>query len=271
MKRNQTIVIKVGTSSVTHEDGTINNDVIKEISDATTILKNHGHKVILVSSGAIGAGLSQLGYKEKPTELSLKQAIAALGQTQLIQTYRQYYSLNNQHCAQVLITNDVVAHPVKRENVKRTIKTLLELDIIPIVNENDTVSTVEIESAVFSDNDTLSSIVSILIDADMLIVFSDVDGLYKMKDGKLTNEIFTRVTNLSSVKEHISQKSSTLGRGGMTSKIKAINNATVAGIDVVLANINTINQLSEIINYQTSGTFFKGGVKSDDKYDRKTS
>ena len=132
MKEQKTIVIKIGTSSLTYSDGTLNKDIIKDICEATTILKQQGHKLILVSSGAIGAGLSQLGCREKPQELSLKQAIAAVGQTILMQTYQEYYAMQNQICAQILLTNDIIAHPVKRENVKQTIQKLHELDVFQL-------------------------------------------------------------------------------------------------------------------------------------------
>ena len=271
MHNEKNIVIKIGTSSLTYDDGTLNKDIIKDICEATTILKQRGHKIILVSSGAIGAGLSQLGCHEKPQELSLKQAIAAVGQTILMQTYQEYYAMQNQLCAQILLTNDIIAHPVKRDNVRQTIHKLHELNVIPIVNENDSVSTVEIESTVFSDNDTLSAIVSILVDADMLLLFSDVDGLYKKKNGVLTKEILTYVSDLSDVNQHVSSQSSALGRGGMRMKIKAIDLATKEGIDVVLSNITTVKNLDQIISEKTIGTFFKGGVKDDNKKNWTTS
>lgn len=258
MKTN-TIVIKIGTSSITNEEGTLNNKAIKTICEAASKLKQRGHRVILVSSGAIGAGLSLLQKTKKPTDLPLKQAIAAIGQAQLIQTYQTYFQTYNQLCAQVLLTNDVLLDKDKQRNVTQTLHTLHALEVIPIINENDTVSTDEIDNIVFSDNDTLSAIVSILVNADTLVLFSDIDGLYEKQDNQLTDNIIKFVDNIDSVKQHVSSEKSTLGRGGMASKLLAIEKATQNGIDVILANINNISNIENTIQSHTSGTFFKGG------------
>lgn len=258
----KTIIIKVGTSSITNIDGTLKTEVIDSICKASFLLKEKGHRIILVSSGAIGAGMSLLKRTASPKDLPLKQAIAAIGQAHLMESYHKAFKEYDQLCAQVLLTNDILSVPSKQRNVSQTLHTLHALEVIPIINENDTVSIAEIGNVIFSDNDTLSAIVSILVDADLLLVFSNIDGLHELKDNELTNQIIKQVDDISAIKKHISTQKSQLGRGGMTSKLDAISEATNKGIDVILTNINTINDIENIIQNHTHGTFFKGGVKN---------
>ncbi len=175
LKDKKKIVVKVGTSSLTFKNGRLNFLRIEELAKTLSQLRKYEKDVILVTSGAIAVGAGRLGLKEKPKELALKQALAAIGQAELMKIYQKFFSEYGQNVAQVLLTKDVVTLPVRNENARKTINKLLELDIIPIINENDTISTYEI---VFGDNDTLSAIVASLVQADLLIRFSDIDGLY---------------------------------------------------------------------------------------------
>lgn len=258
-KNYERIVLKVGTSSLTYPDGSLNEGQIESICHETTNLQNQGKKVIIVTSGAIGAGMGKLGLQEKPERLEMKQALAAIGQANLIQIYQEYFSKENQLCAQVLLTKDVVTDELQRKNVIRTFQTLLDLGVIPIVNENDTVSTDEIEGVKFSDNDHLSAVVSSLTSADFFIIFSDIFGLQKKINGKLTGEIIEYVHQIDeSVYQHVIDAKSKLGTGGMVTKLKSIELAVREGIDTVLCHYSMIHQLSEMIQGKNVGTFFKG-------------
>lgn len=261
MKNKQTIVIKIGTSSLTKEDGKVKEEVIQQICKITTALQKDDKNVIIVSSGAIGAGLNQLQITSRDNDLSIKQAAAAVGQAALMQIYETYFKSYDQICAQILLTNDVITNAVKRENVVRTIQTLHSLNVIPIVNENDSVSIAEIDDIAFSDNDTLSAIVSTLVNAQLLVIFSDVDGLYYKKDGKLTKEVIPYIDKISKqIVSNVSSEKSELGRGGMATKLKAIKTASKQGVDVILTNISTFEQLPVFIDSKNIGTFFKGAV-----------
>lgn len=256
--KNKTIVIKVGTSSITKKDGTIDLSTIEHICDATTLLKQQGYQVILVSSGAIGAGMSLLAETKQPCSLSKKQAIAAVGQAKLIQTYQTCYNRHNQLCAQILLTNDVLSSETKKHNVMQTFKTLHRMDVIPIVNENDSVSTDEIDHIVFSDNDALSAIVAILVEAELLVLFSDVEGVYKKVDNQLSTDIIHYVDDLETIRQHVSSIKSDLGRGGMHSKLAAIESVLPHQIDVLLTHISSMQELDQIVQNKHVGTFFKG-------------
>lgn len=258
----KTIVIKVGTSSITKEDGTLCQEVIHSICKAAYSLKEKGHRIILVSSGAIGAGMSLLNRTTSPKDLPLKQALASVGQAKLMETYHKSFEQFNQLTAQILLTNDILSIPSKQRNVSQTLHTLHALEVIPIINENDSVSIAEIGNVIFSDNDSLSAIVSILVDADVLIIFSNVDGLYEIQKGKLTNNIIQSVDDISTIRNNVSSIKSNLGRGGMTSKLDAIEEVTKKGIDAIIANINKIEHIDSIINKHSYGTYFKGGVKN---------
>jgi len=235
MNHIQRIVVKIGTSSLTYPSGALNLRQIEQLSSVTTNLRLSGKQVIIVSSGAIGAGMSMLGLKEKPIELEMKQACAAVGQAHLIQTYQRYFSYNHQLCAQMLLTKDVVTDEIKKKNVIQTFEKLLALGVIPIVNENDTVSTDEIEGIKFSDNDNLSAVVSVLTTADLFIILSDVEGLYKKVNQELTSEVIDYVDHMDeSIYQHIGQEKSSLGTGGMASKLKSVESSVNAGIDTVI-------------------------------------
>jgi len=254
------IVIKVGTSSLTHENGKINLQKMENIARMLTDLTNAGKEVVLVSSGAIGAGAQRLGLVKRPDKLEMKQATAAVGQAVLMQIYQKFFGEYNQSIAQVLLTKDVVDDDIKRTNAKNTFCTLLELGVIPIVNENDCISTAQIDGFRFGDNDTLSAIVAKLIEGDLLIMLTDIDGLYTEDprgnpDAKLIHmvegideDIMCRAGN---------EAGSKFGTGGMTTKIVAAQIATCAGINTIVANGDKMDNVYDILEGKDIGTWFK--------------
>ena len=172
------IVVKVGTSTLTYENGKLNLRRTEELCKVLSDLHNSGLEVVLVSSGAVGVGMGKLGIKERPTETEKKQAIAAVGQCELMFMYDKLFGEYNCMVAQVLLTADVTASENSKRNVENTFRELLNMDIIPVVNENDTVSIDELDGPHFGDNDTLSAVVAKLVGADLLIILTDIDGLY---------------------------------------------------------------------------------------------
>ena len=186
------VVIKIGTSTLTHPTGLLNIRLVEKICKAISDLKNAGHEVILVSSGAIGMGVAKLGFSEKPDDVSSKQAAAAVGQCELMYVYDKLFGEYNHIVAQLLITGDDIENPVRHEKFKNTLSRLLELRAIPIINENDTVSTEEI---VIGDNDTLGAIVAKSVNADLLLVISDIDGVYTSDPRVDKNAVLLREVN----------------------------------------------------------------------------
>jgi glutamate 5-kinase len=220
-----------------------------------TDIHNSGKDVVLVSSGAVGVGMKALGLPRKPRSLTMKQACAAVGQGRLIAVYQKFFSEYNQGSAQVLLTKETMLHDVRRMNAKNTFDNLFDLDMIPVVNENDTVSTEEIE---FGDNDTLSAVVAAVVGADLLILLSDIDGLYTDDPGQNPD------AQLIPVVEYIDEKiesmgkgaGSAVGTGGMATKIAAANIVTDAGADMIIANAKDLNNLSRIFQGEEVGTLF---------------
>ncbi|HHV01086.1 MAG TPA: glutamate 5-kinase [Defluviitoga tunisiensis] len=224
------IVIKVGSSSLSNENG-IDEDKIRNIVEQVSTLKKVGKDIVIVSSGAIAAGMAELGYKKKPSLLIEKQACAAIGQGLLISTYNKHFNENNLKCAQILITGEDFANRRRYLNAYNTINQLLKFNIIPIINENDTTATLEIK---FGDNDVLSAQVASLIEADLLIILSDVSGLLKNLNDpnsiiRVVEEVNLEIENLAN------GKAGKLGTGGMNSKIKAAKISLSAGIPMVIA------------------------------------
>lgn len=253
------VVIKIGSSSLMHQE-TGRLDLIKlevlvrEVAD----LRNRGIEVVLVSSGAIAVGRGALGIEKKPDRLSQKQACAAIGQARLMMIYQKLFAEYNQVAAQILMTKNTMVNDLNRRNARNTFHELLELGAIPIVNENDTISTYEIE---FGDNDTLSSVVAALIDADLLILLSDIDGLYT--DDPRTNPDARFIDVVEELDENLMQMGkgttgSSVGTGGMATKIQAAHIATSAGADMVIANGEDFHILHRIMDGRPIGTFFKG-------------
>lgn len=254
--KTDTIVVKVGTSTLTYGGGGINIRRVEKLVKVLSDIKNSGKNVVLVSSGAIGVGMGKLGMKKRPDCTRDKQALAAIGQCELMNYYSRLFGDYNHNVAQILLTKDVVSDPVRNENAKNTFERLLQLGIIPIVNENDTVSTEQIE---FGDNDTLSATVSCLAGADLLIILSDIEGLYdsdphKNPDAKLI-EVVEKIDE--SIEALAGGAGSNLGTGGMITKIHAASIATNAGIDMIIASGSEPDILYDIIDGKQVGTLFK--------------
>lgn len=257
------IVVKIGTSSLTHPQGGMNLRKIERLAFVLSDLQRSGKEVILVSSGAIGFGMGRLGLNERPKTLAETQAVAAVGQGRLMQVYENFFSTYNQPIAQILLTKDVMDHPIKSENAKRTFQTLMSMGAIPIVNENDTISTEEIEESRFGDNDTLSAIVAGLLSADVLVILSDIAGLYdqdprKNSDAKLIEEV---VEITPEIQEIAGGPGSSQGTGGMATKVIAARLARKNGIETIISSGENIDQLFEILDGKSIGTWFHGGGK----------
>ena len=229
------IVIKVGTSTIAHKTGLLNIKRVEHMCKVISDLKNAGHEIVLVSSGAIGMGLGKLGITKRPNSISTLQAAAAIGQCELMYVYDKLFSEYNHTVAQILMTGAFVAIDDYGKNLNNTLFRLLELGVIPIVNENDTVTTDEI---VIGDNDTLGAIIAEQVRADMLILLSDIDGLYTANP--LTDPNAVRLEVIEEITDEIEAlagaEGSHLGTGGMITKIKAARIATASGIDMVIAN-----------------------------------
>lgn len=251
------IVIKVGTSTLAHKTGRMNIFLVEELCKVISDLKNIGHEVILVSSGAIGMGMGKLNLKGRPSDIPTKQACAAVGQCELMYTYDRLFSNYNHTTAQVLITGSDLKSEERHQNFENTLARLLELGALPIINENDTVATEEI---VIGDNDTLGAIVSVSVKADLLVLLSDIDGLYtadprKDKNARLLSRVEEMTPEIMALGEG---KGSELGTGGMKTKLHAAQIAIEAGIDMVIANGAEPMHLYEIIKGESVGTRFVG-------------
>ena len=253
------IVVKVGTSTLTYANGQINLGRIEKSTRVLADIVNSGKEVTLVSSGAVGVGIGKLKLKEKPTNIREKQALAAIGQCELMHIYSKFFGEYSHTVGQVLLTRDVIEDEHIKQNVCSTFELLLQKGIIPIVNENDTVSIDELENiAKFGDNDNLSAIVSVLIDADLLIILSDIDGFYdsdprKNPDSKMIKEVIEITKELE---ECAGGAGTSFGTGGMATKLTAAKTATRAGVDMVLANGDNPKILFDIVNGEEIGTLF---------------
>ena len=249
------IVVKVGTSTLAHHTGLLHIRRVESLCRVLSDLKNAGHEIILVSSGAIGMGVGKLSLKERPADMPTKQAAAAVGQCELMYTYDKLFSEYRHNVAQILLTASDVEQPGRRENFHNTLTRLLELNALPIINENDTVATEEI---VIGDNDTLSAIVAANIRADLLVLLSDIDGLYEA-DPHLHPE-----AKIIPVVEEIDQRilalgggrGSALGTGGMATKLHAAQIATQAGVRMIIANGEHPEKLYDILEGKPVGTLF---------------
>ena len=254
----QRVVVKIGTSSLTHpETGKPDLNKMEVLVRELTNMRNSGKEVVLVTSGAIGVGKNAVHVKNPNESIELKQACAAIGQSRLMMVYQKIFSEYNQVAAQVLLTKDVVTNPISRKNARNTLNTLLELGVIPVVNENDTISTFEIK---FGDNDTLSAIVASLVQADLLILLSDIDGLYT--DNPRTNpnaEFIDCVDSITDDFMHMGtgDTGSNVGTGGLNTKLLAAKIATTAGADMIIANGSDIRILHRIMDGRHFGTHFK--------------
>ncbi len=253
--KNKRIVVKVGTSTLTYDTGKINIRRINDLARVLSDLRNSGYEVILVSSGAIGVAMGKLGYKEKPADTKVKQSLAAIGQCELMSLYDKMFSEYHNTVAQILLTRSDIEIEKRKQHTKDTFNTLLEMGIIPIVNENDTVSVEEIE---IGDNDSLSAIVATVVDADLLVLFSDIDGLFDADPHKKTDAtLISRVEDISKIEDNAGGAGSNVGTGGMVTKIEAAKIANSANISMLIANGNNIDALYDIIDGKKVGTLFK--------------
>ena len=268
LKDKKRIVIKIGSSSLTHsETGRLNLRKLEVLARELSDLRNQGKDVILVSSGAIATGVAALGMHEKPTELKGKQACAAVGQARLMMIYQKLFSEYNQLSAQILMTKNTMVNNVNRKNAQNTFNELLSLGVIPIVNENDSISTYELQSLEkFGDNDTLSSVVAALIDADLLILMSDIDGLFTDDPNSNPDAQFIDIVeNMDDNMRKLGKSStgSNVGTGGMATKLTAAIIATAAGADMVIANGNDFHNIHRIVEGRSCGTLFVGNKKEE--------
>ncbi|GEQ49708.1 glutamate 5-kinase [Tetragenococcus koreensis] len=255
------IVVKVGTTTLIYPNGNINLGSIDELAFVLSDLKNRGKEIILVSSGAIGVGLNQLQLNQRPVSIPKQQAVAAVGQAELMDIYNQRFQVYSQQIAQVLLTRDIVEYPESRNNVINTLEELLSMGIIPIINENDTVAVDELDHLTrFGDNDRLSTIVSELTHAELLIMLSDIDGFYSDNPLKNTQaKLHRRVTKIDDdLMKQAGASNNQFGTGGMVSKLKAAKRVLDVEGSMVLANGKRPKVIFDILNGADIGTLFKG-------------
>ncbi len=249
------IVVKVGTSTLTHATGGLHIRRVEEMCRVLSDLKNSGHEIILVSSGAISMGVGKLNLKSRPEDIPTKQAAAAVGQCELMYTYDKLFSEYRHNVAQILLTGFDLSNPASHENFRNTLVRLLELSVLPIINENDSISTDEIK---IGDNDTLAAIVAESAEADLLVLLSDIDGLFTADPHRdagarlipLVEKIDENILSLAG------GKGSELGTGGMITKIHAAEICTAAGCDMIITNGSRPSVLYQIMEGEEVGTRF---------------
>ena len=249
------IVIKIGTSNITYSTGCLNLRHVQKLIEVLSDIKNSGHEVILVSSGAIAMGTGKLNLAERPSDIAGKQACAAVGQCELMYTYDRLFGEYNHTVAQILLTAPDLANDDRREKFQNTVEKLLSLSALPIINENDTVATEEIE---FGDNDTLAAKVASAANAELLILLSDIDGLYTKDprsnpDAQFIPEVFDLTDEIMALGGGAGTKH---GTGGMETKLKAAKIATASGCDMIIMNGDSIEKLYDATSGKKVGTRF---------------
>lgn len=254
------IVVKVGTSSLTHSNGKTNIKRIKELIEVLSDIANSGVQICFVSSGAIGVGVGKLGLKERPTDTEGRQAASSIGQCELMFIYDKFFSEYNYTVGQLLITKSDVENDERRLNLINTFNKLFEFGAIPVVNENDSIA---VEEIVYGDNDNLSAIVAKLINADLLVMLTDADGLFDKNPNEFDDAIL--IETVKEIDEKIisiaSPHGSFLGTGGMATKVQAAKIATEAGIDTVVMNGSHPEKLYDLLDGKKVGTVFKAVKK----------
>lgn len=255
LKTKNRIVIKIGTSLITHENGKINILRMEKLVRVLADLHNMGKEVMLVSSGAVGAGMGKLSMDIAPFTVAEKQALAAIGQAELLKIYQKFFDDYNQTLGQVLLTRDGIENSVRRNNARNTIHQLLKMNVIPVINENDTVATEEIE---FGDNDMLSAEVANLIQADLLIILTNTNGVYTSNPylNSDAQQVSTVITAKEDLKDIVFDGKSLLGSGGMGTKIQAAELCRENNIDVVIAEGFNPAQIYDILDGKPFGTLF---------------
>ncbi len=251
------IVVKVGTSTLAYATGRLNIRHMEEFCKVLSDLKNEGHEIIVVSSGAIGMGMGKLSLKQRPDDIPTRQAVAAVGQCELMYTYDKLFSEYNHTVAQLLITDFVVHNEKMHNNFKNTLNRLLQMDAIPIINENDTVATEEIG---IGDNDTLAAIVTTCADADLLVLLSDIDGLYTADPHKHKGaQLIEKITEINEdILSLAGGSGSQNGTGGMVTKLQAAKMCMDAGKDMIITNGANPNVLYDIAAGKSVGSRFIG-------------
>ena len=251
------LVVKVGTSTLAHSTGRLNIRHVEELVKVLSDLRNAGHQVILVSSGAIGMGVGKLNLPGRPADMPTKQAAAAVGQCELMYTYDRLFAQYNHTVAQILLTGEDIDHADRRQNFENTMARLLELGVLPVINENDTVATAEIK---VGDNDTLGAIVACCVGADLLVLLSDIDGLYTADPrSNPSAELIPVVDDVTPEIESLAGgKGSDLGTGGMATKLRAAKMVMAHGCDMVIANGDRPELLYDIAAGKSIGTRFVG-------------
>lgn len=254
-KRLSRIVIKVGTSSLTYETGKLNIKKIEQLVRVISDLRNRGIEVALVSSGAVGAGVGKLNLPEKPDDTRKKQALAAIGQASLVSMYDRFFAEYGHNTAQVLLTKFTLDEEARYINAKNTFEMMFEYGVIPIVNENDVISTYELE---FGDNDTLSAYIAKLVEAQLLIILSDIDGFYDANPSDNPDaEVIPLITEIDEEIESLAGGAgSRRGTGGMQTKLKAAEMVCSEGIDMVITNGKNPERIYDILDGKPTGTLF---------------
>ena len=253
------IVLKVGTSSLTHENGKFDLMHIEHLVRVVTDIRNKGIEVILVSSGAIAAGVAALHLPAKPKDIPGKHAAAAVGQCRLMNIYEKFFSEYDYRVAQILLSGDILSTELGSINARNTFDRLLGFDVIPIVNENDTISTEEIS---IGDNDTLSAIVAILTKADLLVLLSDIDGLYDHDPHEGNAKLISEVNGVTpEIRKMATGSASNLGTGGMVTKLNAAKMVNDKGIDMLLTNGAHPERVYEFLAGEKVGTYFHAEVE----------
>ena len=265
------IVIKVGTTTITYEEtGNINLDKLEKFVRILINLHNQGKEVIVVSSGAVGVGRSALGMKQRPDTLAEKQACAAVGQGRLMMIYEKLFNEYSQLTAQILLTKESVTNEECKRNARQTFDELFRMKVVPIVNENDAISVDELAYGNFGDNDTLAANVAELVEADLLILLSDIEGMFTA-DPK-SNPDASLIHTVTEIDEELEEmaggSTSDFGTGGMTTKVHAAKVATEAGADMVIANGDDIYIINEIMEGKMVGTLFLSSGKDGEGYDK---
>lgn len=260
LKEKKRVVVKIGSSSLTYpQTGEVNLIKLEKLVRELCDFRSRGMEVVLVSSGAIAVGARTLRLTGRPEEISLKQACASVGQARLMMIYQKLFAEYNCVASQILMTKNTMLNPINRQNAQNTFEKLLELGAVPIVNENDTISTYELQKLQqFGDNDTLSAIVTAMIGADLLILLSDIDGLFT--DDPHTNPQARFIDTVATLDEEMMRLGkgavSGVGTGGMATKLSCARIATMAGADMVIANGSDVGILHELIDGENKGTLF---------------
>jgi glutamate 5-kinase len=263
-----TVVVKVGTRVLTQADGSLNLARIEQLAEEIQAISSGGRRVVLVSSGAVGAGLGLLGLKTRPADLAKLQAVAAVGQTHLIQTYDRTFAKHGRRAAQVLLTLEDVDDRVRYLNVRNTLVSILEFGAIPVVNENDTVSVDELKTT-FGDNDRLAAMVTNLIRAPLMIVLSDIEGLYDGDPALKSSRLVSTVERIDEqVLAYVRDRKTGLSKGGMASKLEAARIVTTAGEHMIIASGRRADVLTALMAGEPLGTLFLAQGKGISPYKR---